>query len=156
MLAFIFPFFNHPLAIGLTLLIMTLLISLSLGCWFVSYWFSYTLFLVLLGGLLVIFVYVALLAPNEPFKQSKFLFVVPLACFSVLGVGIFWFESPASSSFILESRNVVYLKEVLLALFYSEELYQLTIFLVLFLLLTLLVVVAILRGNRSPIRRQYN
>lgn len=61
---------NHPLAIGLILLIQTLLICLITGLLTKRFWFSYILFLIFLGGILVLFIYVTSLASNEIFSLS--------------------------------------------------------------------------------------
>nr|NP_976149.1 NADH dehydrogenase subunit 6 [Tricholepidion gertschi]AAO40213.1 NADH dehydrogenase subunit 6 [Tricholepidion gertschi] len=61
---------NHPLAMGLTIIIQTILICLITGMMLPSFWFSYILFLVFLGGMLVVFIYVSTLASNETFKTS--------------------------------------------------------------------------------------
>lgn len=67
---------HHPLAIGLALLMQTLFIALSTGLVAPSFWFSYILFLVFLGGMLVLFIYVASLASNEIFRFSTKLFFI--------------------------------------------------------------------------------
>nr|YP_009626854.1 NADH dehydrogenase subunit 6 [Chiromantes haematocheir]QCB91522.1 NADH dehydrogenase subunit 6 [Chiromantes haematocheir] len=63
----LFTQLSHPLAMGLTLLIQTILISFTVGISTYSFWFSYILRLVFLGGMLVLFIYVASLASNESF-----------------------------------------------------------------------------------------
>nr|YP_009172214.1 NADH dehydrogenase subunit 6 [Kamimuria chungnanshana]ALF36423.1 NADH dehydrogenase subunit 6 [Kamimuria chungnanshana] len=70
LLALIFTRMNHPLAMGLMLLLQTLLVTLITGFMTQSFWFSYILFLVFLGGLLVLFIYVTSLASNEMFTLS--------------------------------------------------------------------------------------
>lgn len=66
----IFIQINHPLAIGLILLIQTFIICLASGIISKTFWFSYILFLVFLGGILVLFIYVTSLASNEIFSLS--------------------------------------------------------------------------------------
>nr|YP_009053746.1 NADH dehydrogenase subunit 6 [Parnassius apollo]AHC98644.1 NADH dehydrogenase subunit 6 [Parnassius apollo] len=65
-------FFNHPLSMGLLILLQTLLICLLSGMLINTYWFSYILFLVFLGGLLVLFIYVSSIASNEMFYNNFF------------------------------------------------------------------------------------
>nr|WEF74951.1 NADH dehydrogenase subunit 6 [Parnassius nomion] len=66
-------FFNHPLSMGLLILLQTLLICLLSGMLINTYWFSYILFLVFLGGLLVLFIYVSSIASNEMFYNNFFM-----------------------------------------------------------------------------------
>nr|YP_010481710.1 NADH dehydrogenase subunit 6 [Psychophora sabini]UVU20402.1 NADH dehydrogenase subunit 6 [Psychophora sabini] len=60
-------FLNHPLSMGLMILLQTLLMCLISGMMIKTYWFSYILFLTFLGGLLVLFIYVSSIASNEIF-----------------------------------------------------------------------------------------
>jgi len=61
---------KHPLAIGFILLVQTLAICLITGIIHERFWFSYILFLVFLGGMLVLFIYITSLASNEIFNFS--------------------------------------------------------------------------------------
>nr|YP_010309884.1 NADH dehydrogenase subunit 6 [Biston regalis]UMR55010.1 NADH dehydrogenase subunit 6 [Biston regalis] len=68
MLSIMMILLNHPLSIGLLILIQTLLMCLLSGMLIKTYWFSYILFLTFLGGLLVLFIYVSSIASNEMFN----------------------------------------------------------------------------------------
>nr|YP_214898.1 NADH dehydrogenase subunit 6 [Centruroides limpidus]AAV53592.1 NADH dehydrogenase subunit 6 [Centruroides limpidus] len=66
-LLFVFFFFStHPLVMGLILVLSTVFVSFHLFFVLGVGWFSYVFFLVFLGGVLVLFIYVASLAANEP------------------------------------------------------------------------------------------
>lgn len=65
--AVIFVNLRHPVGLGLTLILHTLLISCVTGLVGGTFWFSYILFLVFLGGVLVLFIYMTSLASNEKF-----------------------------------------------------------------------------------------
>lgn len=51
-------------------MLQTLLISLFSGSLRTSYWFSYSLLLIFIGGILILFIYITSLASNETFKFS--------------------------------------------------------------------------------------
>nr|UJG45303.1 NADH dehydrogenase subunit 6 [Cerodontha fulvipes] len=61
---------THPLSMGLMLLMHTIMMSMMTGIMAKSFWYSYILFLIFLGGMLVLFIYVASLASNEMFSMS--------------------------------------------------------------------------------------
>nr|YP_010040155.1 NADH dehydrogenase subunit 6 [Ptychoptera qinggouensis]QOZ38540.1 NADH dehydrogenase subunit 6 [Ptychoptera qinggouensis] len=69
-MSIIFMQMKHPLAMGMMLLIQTFLISMIMGIISKTFWFSYILFLIFLGGMLVLFIYVTSLASNEMFSFS--------------------------------------------------------------------------------------
>nr|YP_009445813.1 NADH dehydrogenase subunit 6 [Hypselodoris apolegma]ATX68401.1 NADH dehydrogenase subunit 6 [Hypselodoris apolegma] len=64
-----FPLFKNPVSmVGMVVGMSILLVSLI--SMFSSFWFSYVLFLVYVGGLLVLFIYICLISSNYPFKFS--------------------------------------------------------------------------------------
>nr|ALO76957.1 NADH deshydrogenase subunit 6 [Fleutiauxia armata] len=65
-----FMFLKHPLSCGLILLIQTLLTSLMTGLMSLNYWYSYILLLIMVGGMLILFIYMTSIASNEKFKFS--------------------------------------------------------------------------------------
>nr|AOY39536.1 NADH dehydrogenase subunit 6 [Euplatypus sp. BMNH 1040069] len=58
---------NHPMLLMITLLIQTTLISLSMGMLYPTFWFSYMMFLILIGSILILFTYMTSVASNEKF-----------------------------------------------------------------------------------------
>nr|YP_009572107.1 NADH dehydrogenase subunit 6 [Umbonium thomasi]QBI37698.1 NADH dehydrogenase subunit 6 [Umbonium thomasi] len=77
-LMFMMPSMLQPLSLGLCVMILSIFMCMLLGL-LVSSWYGYVLFLVYVGGLLVMFAYVSALAPNNFFSSIKsvvgFLFV---------------------------------------------------------------------------------
>nr|ASM41806.1 NADH dehydrogenase subunit 6 [Stictoleptura succedanea] len=69
-LSIMFLFLNHPLTLGSILLIQTILISIITGLLTYNFWFSYILFLIMIGGMLILFIYMTSVASNEKFKFS--------------------------------------------------------------------------------------
>jgi NADH-ubiquinone oxidoreductase chain 6 len=61
----LFIFLNHPLTIGIVLIAQTIIIAIFSGLVLPSFWYSYILVLVFLGGLLILFIYVSTMAANE-------------------------------------------------------------------------------------------
>nr|YP_010853266.1 NADH dehydrogenase subunit 6 [Deilephila elpenor]WGM81658.1 NADH dehydrogenase subunit 6 [Deilephila elpenor] len=71
LLSMMMYFMNHPLSMGMLILIQTLMTCLLSGMLIKTYWFSYILFLTFLGGLLVLFIYMSSIASNEMFSLSN-------------------------------------------------------------------------------------
>ncbi|NP_570621.1 NADH dehydrogenase subunit 6 (mitochondrion) [Bombyx mandarina] len=67
MMTSIMYFMNHPLSMGMMILMQTMITCMISGMLIKTYWFSYILFLIFLGGLLVLFIYVSSIASNELF-----------------------------------------------------------------------------------------
>lgn len=154
-LILLFPLLNHPLSMGLNILILTILFSVSISIEISNTWISYALVLVLLGGLLVIFIYVSLLASNELFKSNNYTFilitsVIFLFTLFFLLTNLHEFSS-RSSNFRpfqdLNLQNYEWLSQL-----YSLELWSLTSLLIIYLLLTLIAVVRITKNDFSSLR----
>ncbi|YP_009919186.1 NADH dehydrogenase subunit 6 (mitochondrion) [Rhodnius prolixus] len=61
---------KHPLSMGLTLIIQTILVSMITGLIINMFWFSYILLISMLSGMLVLFIYMTSVASNEKFQTS--------------------------------------------------------------------------------------
>nr|QYK19521.1 NADH dehydrogenase subunit 6 [Neotriplax arisana] len=75
-LSCIFLFLSHPLSFGGILFLQTLLVSLTTGLFTFNFWYSYILFLIMVGGMLILFLYMTSIASNEKFKFSMKLFLL--------------------------------------------------------------------------------
>nr|YP_007317413.1 NADH dehydrogenase subunit 6 [Enoplometopus occidentalis]AGA56190.1 NADH dehydrogenase subunit 6 [Enoplometopus occidentalis] len=158
-LSLIFTWLSHPLSMGLCLLTQTILICLAAGLMNSSFWFSYILFLIFLGGMLVLFIYVASLASNEPFKFSMMLFIFSLIFSSIMTL-LFLFKDPLHitssiniiSSSIPQSMQDENFSQNLISMIYNPSTMFFTMYMILYLLLTLIVIVKIINLYSSPLR----
>nr|YP_010570212.1 NADH dehydrogenase subunit 6 [Anabropsis guangxiensis]UZF98269.1 NADH dehydrogenase subunit 6 [Anabropsis guangxiensis] len=163
MIALIFTQLNHPLAMTLIILLQTLLICLMTGLISQSFWFSYILFLVFLGGMLVLFIYITSLASNEMFIiPTKFI----LLALSILMMFIFISFTLDSSLINLNItnndmnssiNNSMYLyneSTMSLMKLYNNPTELITLMLVLYLFLTLIAVVKITNIFQGPLRQK--
>ena len=154
-LSFLFTQLSHPLSLGLTLLLQTVLIALTAGLSTYSFWFSYILFIIFLGGILVLFIYVASLASNEIFSFSlitfssySFLFIVLTFLFLLLDP----LAAPKSSLLPTSAINSHLSTPIVVRWIYNSTSIIFTLFIILYLLLTLIVVVKIVNLFKGPLR----
>nr|YP_010388314.1 NADH dehydrogenase subunit 6 [Blaesoxipha lapidosa]UPO69345.1 NADH dehydrogenase subunit 6 [Blaesoxipha lapidosa] len=160
---FIFMSMKHPLAMGLTLLIQTTLICLTTGLITKTFWFSYILFLVFLGGMLVLFIYVTSLASNEMFSFSMKLLITTLMFFMLsITILIFMDKNILLQYNSIETQSMFnmnsYIMENSLSLnkLYNYPTNLLTIMLMNYLLITLIIVVKITKLFKGPLRPMFN
>nr|QLH57031.1 NADH dehydrogenase subunit 6 [Varioconus equiminaensis] len=93
----ILPMMSQPLSLGLVIMISTLFMCLVSGMT-TSAWYGYILFLIYVGGLLVMFAYVAALSPNVLFGGLTPLFSL-IMFFPILFV-LFYFYFFKDSSYL--------------------------------------------------------
>nr|QXG19222.1 NADH dehydrogenase subunit 6 [Drosophila ficusphila] len=150
----------HPLAMGLTLLIQTIFICLLSGLMTKSFWYSYILFLIFLGGMLVLFIYVTSLASNEMFNLSIKLTLISSSILFILFILSFIIDKTSTSLFLINNEmesimkiNSYFLENSLsLNKLYNFPTNFITILLMNYLLITLIVVVKITKLFKGPIR----
>nr|YP_010241784.1 NADH dehydrogenase subunit 6 [Varicospira cancellata]QTI82472.1 NADH dehydrogenase subunit 6 [Varicospira cancellata] len=145
------PLMKQPLSLGLVIMISTLMMCM-LSALFVSSWYAYILFLIYVGGLLVMFAYVAALSPNTLFKKNypfiMFLLSIPMI------MSIFYFHSFLdlnSTTYVSSFSENKYLKTYGTQLV-SPNMISVLIGLALILLINLVVVVKICFYQYAPLR----
>nr|AWW91897.1 NADH dehydrogenase subunit 6 [Hemigrapsus penicillatus] len=150
----LFTQLSHPLAMGLMLFIQTVLISITIGIFNFSFWFSYILFLVFLGGMLVLFIYVASLASNESFSFSLLSFLFFLFITSMLTFFLAWLDPFITSLNSSTSSSLTYFISTpfIINWVYNTPSMVFTIFIVSYLLLMLIIVVKIVNLFKGPLR----
>nr|YP_009713605.1 NADH dehydrogenase subunit 6 [Pseudeuphausia sinica]QGG46164.1 NADH dehydrogenase subunit 6 [Pseudeuphausia sinica] len=161
LMSIMFTQLKHPLAMGLGLLLQTIVICCVSGLHNISFWFSYILFLIFLGGILVLFIYVTSLASNNMFKFSltSLIFILPTLLISFC----LMFMDPLSTLQYSSLNSSIGFKQMpysintsLISTIYNSTNMNLTIFMVYYLLLTLVVVVKVTDSFFGPLRLSSN
>nr|YP_009176699.1 NADH dehydrogenase subunit 6 [Anopheles epiroticus]ALJ02420.1 NADH dehydrogenase subunit 6 [Anopheles epiroticus] len=159
-MSFIFMQMKHPLSMGLMLLIQTFLTCLITGIYVKSFWFSYILFLIFLGGMLILFIYVTSLSSNEMFSMSFKLTMFSMIIFSMFMIMFLILDKTMIEQFIMnmemEKLSMVnnLMNENILSLnkMYNFPTNLITLLLINYLFLTLLVTVKITKKFYGPLR----
>nr|YP_010947009.1 NADH dehydrogenase subunit 6 [Margattea limbata]WGO57766.1 NADH dehydrogenase subunit 6 [Margattea limbata] len=144
---------KHPLIMGLILLMQTILISVLTGMLSQTFWFSYILFIIFLGGMLVLFIYVTSLASNEiimfSLKWLIILLFISMSMFMLMNNLELLLFNQESLPFT-KINNSSY--EPLIKLF-NMPLNLMIILLGTYLFLSLIAVVKITNLNNGPLRQ---
>uniref|UniRef100_A0AAU6QFQ0 NADH-ubiquinone oxidoreductase chain 6 n=1 Tax=Nepsalus decorosus TaxID=2950595 RepID=A0AAU6QFQ0_9NEOP len=151
---------KHPLAMGLTLLLQTIIISLTCGLYTYTYWFAYILFLIMLGGMLVLFIYVTSLASNELFSFSILNLMLSILLLSITMMIIFFMDKTMLLLNNMEmmkfyTNNLFMENELSLNKLYNNPTTNITLMMMNYLLLTLIVIVKIVNINYGPLRQKF-
>nr|YP_010613560.1 NADH dehydrogenase subunit 6 [Graphium sarpedon]WAR51435.1 NADH dehydrogenase subunit 6 [Graphium sarpedon]WHN78816.1 NADH dehydrogenase subunit 6 [Graphium cloanthus] len=155
-------FMNHPLSMGLMILIQTLLTCMLSGMLSYSYWFSYILFLIFLGGLLVLFIYVSSIASNELFQYNftlKLIFSIMLIFIFMLSIMYMYNMNWLNLFFNYEMKNLMNFflffnneNKINLSKLYNNQTYLMMMMLIIYLFITLVAVVKITNIFFGPLR----
>nr|URX53329.1 NADH dehydrogenase subunit 6 [Calcaritermes nearcticus] len=152
-LSVLFTQMKHPLAMGLMLLSQTMITCLISGLMHQSFWFQYILFMVFVGGMLVLFIYVTSLASNEMFTLSTKMGLIMMMTLPIMATTNGWAKTDSSENY--ETYNHMLTDEIdtLTSKFYNQPNSGMTILMALYLLMTLIVAVKITNISKGPLRQ---
>nr|ADO60410.1 NADH dehydrogenase subunit 6 [Hydrochus sp. BMNH 840193] len=151
--SFIFIMLNHPMSMGLMLLMQTFTISLTTGFMNFNWWFSYILFIIMIGGMLILFIYMTSIASNEKFSSS---YLIPLFFSILLFMSLLIMFN---DNFIIEYFNINNLNimnsnnKIMLSKFLNIPSNMIMLTMIIYLLITLIAVAKITNISKGPLRQ---
>nr|AYR05171.1 NADH dehydrogenase subunit 6 [Coleoptera sp. ACP-2013] len=146
-LSLLFIFLTHPLSAGFIILLQTLLISILTGTMNLNFWFSYILFLILIGGMMILFIYMTSIASNEKFKFSMNLLILLM----IFSYSMYLIYSP--NTMIYQNFDNIYILLPTLNKFINSNLLILFYLMIIYLLITLIAIVSMMKTLSSPLRQ---
>lgn len=136
------PKTNNPLSITL-IIIFIALITACIFCITLSSWYAFLIFLIYVGGILVIFAYFTATSPNQQQISRKKIIWTTLSIILITG-----------SALILINKNIPIIpskSHQLISLYTSHNIYTL-ILITLILLITIVIVVKLSSRSKGPLR----
>nr|YP_002971068.1 NADH dehydrogenase subunit 6 [Ilyocoris cimicoides]ACJ69518.1 NADH dehydrogenase subunit 6 [Ilyocoris cimicoides] len=153
-ISLLFPLLKHPLSMGIMLIMQTVVISILVGMMIKSFWFSYILFIIFLGGALVLFIYMTSTASNEKFNTSMkiMLFIISMV---ITGTAMqLLTDSMMNNSIKYMKKTPLIADDQILTLtkLFNFQSALLTIMIVLYLLITMIAISHIVNIQDGPMR----
>nr|YP_010570520.1 NADH dehydrogenase subunit 6 [Pyrocoelia analis]UEN67851.1 NADH dehydrogenase subunit 6 [Pyrocoelia analis]UZG66117.1 NADH dehydrogenase subunit 6 [Pyrocoelia analis] len=151
-----FLFMEHPMSMGLMLLVQTMLISMMTSIMGINTWFSYILFLIMIGGMLILFTYMTSIASNEMFKHSnKLIISITSLSFSLIYLlkknsFNYYFMFNNIDSALFENQNNF---SIILSKYLSFPMMFIWLMMIIYLLITMIAVVKITMIKYGPLRQ---
>nr|QZZ18315.1 NADH dehydrogenase subunit 6 [Eurhadina jarrayi] len=138
---------NHPMSMGLMLMIQTITIIILMNKMLTSSWFTMITFMMMIGGLLIMFMYMSSIASNEKFKLKSNLTLIFILLIMVQ-------DEMLLESQIDETQNVLEMNYMNFSLtkIYNMKSMMLTIMLIMYLLLTMISVTKMVKHHKGPLR----
>nr|YP_026127.1 NADH dehydrogenase subunit 6 [Philaenus spumarius]AAT39441.1 NADH dehydrogenase subunit 6 [Philaenus spumarius] len=159
MMSTIFSMMKHPLSMGMILLIQTLITCLMNGLNSYSMWFSYILFITFIGGMLILFIYIASIASNEKFLFSmKMMMIIIFMMFMLLIMSMMDMTIVVNNHMIIETMS--YNKSVnemnkeinSIMKMFNMPTTMITLMTIIYLLFTMITVVKVTNMKDGPLR----
>nr|QWC53767.1 NADH dehydrogenase subunit 6 [Chudania hellerina] len=144
------PFLKNPMSMGTILLIQTMLMSFIMNKMILSSWFVMITFLMMIGGLLILFTYMSSIASNEKFKLKLSLMLTTI-------ILILIYDEMMNENQIEETQKLLYNfnnENLSMIKLYNKKSMFMTTFMVLYLLLTMISISFIVKHNQGPLRNK--
>nr|QSF20061.1 NADH dehydrogenase subunit 6 [Moricella rufonota] len=156
-----FYFSKTPISMGLIIILQTILLSLISGLMSFNFWYIYMMFLIMIGSMLILFIYVSSLSSNQKFDfNKKNIFMM----FCIISLMFMMFKENFNlySTFNSESINLMKLSmeqnfELKLSMnkLYNLPTNKIMLLMMNYLLLTLFIIVEITNINMGPLRKNF-
>nr|YP_010272378.1 NADH dehydrogenase subunit 6 [Mimotettix multispinosus]UKE80375.1 NADH dehydrogenase subunit 6 [Mimotettix multispinosus] len=137
---------NTPMTMGVLLLIQTSLSTILIAKTMTSSWMPMIIFLMLIGGLLILFMYMSSIASNEKFKPN--MYIILLMFIMILPVEEFHSEIQMNEKLI----NPIMSESITLIKIYNKKTLMITIMVFLYLLLAMISITSIIKIYKGPLR----
>nr|YP_010743028.1 NADH dehydrogenase subunit 6 [Anagonalia emeiensis]WEU75309.1 NADH dehydrogenase subunit 6 [Anagonalia emeiensis] len=146
MMSMLTTFMNNPLSLGLILLMQTTFMSMLMNKIMFTSWFTMITFLMMIGGLLILFTYMSSIASNEKFKIKMNLTLIMFMIIIIQEEMLIENQTNEiqSMNMNLEMNSMIKL--------YNKKSMIMTVILVLYLLLTMIVISKIVKHHEGPLR----
>nr|UPL65413.1 NADH dehydrogenase subunit 6 [Dinomachus sikhimensis] len=148
-LSFIFLWLNHPLSMGITVLMQAMTVAMITGMLMETYWFSYIIVLIMLSGMLVLFMYMASIASNEKFKTPMKIIMMSMVYMTTSSIMLMMEnnqECMMSIISMMEKNNLT------MMLLFNKKFMMITVLMVMYLLMTMVIISYIVNIQEGPLR----
>nr|APX39714.1 NADH dehydrogenase subunit 6 [Cassida rubiginosa] len=154
LMSIMFMIFKHPVSMMTMILVQTILICCLCGMMTNTWWFSYMLFMVMIGGLLVLFMYMTNVASNEKFKNMKtkhIILMMFMMIFIMFNMENFNFYIKVSDWLNMNeySLNIIIMK------YYNYPSNMILFLMMIYLLITMIMTVKITDLTKGALRQKY-
>nr|YP_010285485.1 NADH dehydrogenase subunit 6 [Basiprionota bisignata]UKS07054.1 NADH dehydrogenase subunit 6 [Basiprionota bisignata] len=155
MLSIIFMFMKHPISMMITILLQTLAMAILCGLMSNLFWFSYIIFLVMIGGMLIIFLYMTNVASNEKFNMYKPIMVSLMICSMLLMMMSMLMDKFYSYYLTFLSNNMNNkMMEIIIMKYYNAPFNYMLLLMMTYLLITMIMTVKISNIKEGALRQK--
>nr|UZG66065.1 NADH dehydrogenase subunit 6 [Aquatica wuhana] len=142
---------SHPLSMGKILLIQTLLIPMWFGTLSINFWYSYIFFIIMVGGMLILFIYMTSVPSNEKFSLNKFWLILIFPLIMIYMFKDKLFGNMNSMNMDISTNKFFFTMSLNKFLMYPMMYMSMTI--IIYLLITLIAVSKITNIIKGPLRK---
>nr|YP_010610899.1 NADH dehydrogenase subunit 6 [Podulmorinus opacus]WAP91720.1 NADH dehydrogenase subunit 6 [Podulmorinus opacus] len=142
------PIMKTPMSMGMILMLQTMMMTLLMNKMMVTSWLTMITFLMMIGGLLILFIYMSSLASNEKFKINMKVLIIMMVMMIIS-------EEFMQDMQINETQDIINImttEQLSLNKLYNKKSLMITLIMVLYLLLTMIAVTKLVKHYEGPLR----
>nr|ATF28588.1 NADH dehydrogenase subunit 6 [Exitianus indicus] len=140
-------FLKTPMSMGVMLLIQTIMSTLIISKMMNSSWIPMIMFLMFIGGLLILFMYMSSIASNEKFTPNiKMLVILMIMLILPMEEMMNEFQMQNSMEMFLSGESTSMTK------IYNKKTMLITIMLFMYMFITMVVVTKVIKIHKGPLR----
>nr|WQM20558.1 NADH dehydrogenase subunit 6 [Eusarima sp.] len=148
------PMMKHPISLGTILMLQTINMSMYMSKNSYNSWFAYILFITIIGGMMVLFMYMSSISSNEKFSPSWKMTIMYLIIITITLL-----TNKQLIPLMEEMKEMKQMNEIMemksTSKFFNSNKYTTTILMIMILLLTMNVVSNIASSFEGPLKKTY-
>nr|UJG45394.1 NADH dehydrogenase subunit 6 [Athripsodes cinereus] len=148
---FLLLFISSPMMIMTTLIIQTISMSLIIGMMNQTFWYSYILFLIIIGGLMILFLYMTSLISNNLYNFN-FKKLILIFCLIISMTLWLYLNNPHPFSYKHSFQLLTHLQFNSLMKLYNTQTMTMIILIMNYLFFTLMISTKIINLHYGPLR----
>nr|WRK21372.1 NADH dehydrogenase subunit 6 [Xestocephalus sp. 'geminusanulus'] len=145
------PMIKSPMSMGLLLVTQTILMTMMMNKMCSTSWFTLMTFLMMIGGMMIIIMYMTSITSNEKFKMNIMISMTMIMILMVSDELMIEFQINENQ----EMLNMMNMEKTSMIKMYNNKSMILTLMMITYLLLTMISISKIIKQNKGPLRSKY-
>nr|QSJ61353.1 NADH dehydrogenase subunit 6 [Olidiana ritcheriina] len=138
----------NPMQMGMMLLMQTMLTTMMINKIMASSWFSLITFIMMIGGLLILFIYMSSIASNEKIMMKFNLTLITIITLMPL-------DEMLTSQMNYTEKLISSTENMALSKMYNQKTLYMSMFMIMYLLLAMIMVSKMIKIYKGPLRSKY-
>nr|YP_009740716.1 NADH dehydrogenase subunit 6 [Euparatettix variabilis]QID03678.1 NADH dehydrogenase subunit 6 [Euparatettix variabilis] len=144
---------KQPMQMIIIILLQTLLTTFMMSTMTKSSWCTYILMIIFIGGMMVLFIYITSISPNEQNKNNLMIIITMTMIISIIMINMKTTKTINNETMSMETINLMKTEQMMLNKIFNKPMYTLTIMMMLYLFIALIAVNKISNLNKGPLRK---
>nr|YP_011036703.1 NADH dehydrogenase subunit 6 [Xestocephalus gracilus]WRK21307.1 NADH dehydrogenase subunit 6 [Xestocephalus gracilus] len=142
---------KNPLSMGTILIYQTMLLVMLMNKMCKTTWFTMLTFLMMVGGLLILFTYMTSIASNEKFKLNINMTMTTMIMLPIMDEMMMESQTEETQSML----NTMTMEKLSMMKLFSKKSMNLTLMMIMYLLLSMITVSKIINHHEGPLRTKF-